>query len=148
MTNPSAQLATLRALRDAETDPARRATLDAAIARLEAEARVAVDGNAQVGLIHQGDVGGNINAPIIQPGASGVVADTVHQHFYPQPDAGADVGTATVISFDLRLHRAGEQLLVRATAPGLTPDVPAQPFVLPFALAAVCLLYTSPSPRD
>ncbi|MEI8165865.1 MAG: SUMF1/EgtB/PvdO family nonheme iron enzyme [Chloroflexales bacterium] len=137
MTNPSAQLATLRALRDAETDPARRATLDAAIARLEAEARVAVDGNAQVGLIHQGDVGGNINAPIIQPGASGVVADTVHQHFYPQPDAGADVGTATVISFDLRLHRAGEQLLVRATAPGLTPDVPAQPFVLPFALAAV-----------
>jgi len=116
-------LAELRALRDAETDPARRAQLDALIARLEAQgapsAALRLDGSqtgavttddgvgrdkqevaeqrnaevrdeGQVGNLLQGDVGGSVNAPIVQPGASATVATTVHQHHYPAlPPGGA-----------------------------------------------------------
>ena len=162
----------LRALRDAEPDPARRAQLNTRIARLEAEAKTTssaalrLDGSqtgdvttgdvvgrdkhevadqrsadvgddAQVGNLIQGNVGGSINAPVIQPGASATVATTVHQHNYPPaPDAGAGaaMGAASPGSFDLRLRYEGDQLTVRAVAPGLSPDLPPQPFVLPFAL--------------
>ncbi len=164
-------LAELRALRDAETDPARRAQLDALIARLEAQgapsAALRLDGSqtgavttddgvgrdkqevaeqrnaevrdeGQVGNLLQGDVGGSVNAPIVQPGASATVATTVHQHHYPAlPPGGAGAAPPGTTSFDLRLLREGEQLLVRAAAPGLPPDFPPQPFAVPFALDTV-----------
>ena len=59
MTDASSQLATLRALRDATTDPAQRAALDAAIVALERRPPLIAFPNAQTGDVAFGDVAGH-----------------------------------------------------------------------------------------
>jgi formylglycine-generating enzyme required for sulfatase activity/CHAT domain-containing protein len=96
--------------------------------------------DAQVGNVIQGPIGGDVNAPIIQPGASGVGVGTVHQHFYP-PAASIPTGAATgaqrMAIFDLRLRREGDALILRAAETGRDAELPPQPFVLPFASDAI-----------
>src|SRR5512138_1742160 len=64
MTDPAAQLATLRALRATVTDLTQGAALDALIAALEsaevAQQRQNIGGNAQVGIAVAGSIHGNV----------------------------------------------------------------------------------------
>lgn len=91
MTDPASQLTILRAQRDATTDPALRAALDAAIAALEAAAPRAhqadLSGSAQAGAAVAGDVGGSVVAPLFPAGASGNYIAEVINLYQPAPAA-------------------------------------------------------------
>ncbi len=107
----SDQLATLRALRAATTDPAQQAALDAAIAAMERAQALqqhaqSFSGDSQTGAAVAGNVAGSVVAPLFPPGASGNYVAGVLNVYQQAPGASA-------ADYDAALRRYLDDLYAR-----------------------------------
>jgi len=142
----SDQLATLRALRAATTDPAQQAALDAAIAAMErAQASQqhaqSFSGDSQAGAAVAGNVAGSVVAPLFPPGASGNYVAGVLNVYQQAPVASA-------ADYDAALRRYLDDLYARFSTLDLRGIDEQRPVEIQLTEIYISLTLREPAPAD